>query len=76
MRVRICPVFSLVTMLPGYGKYYGARLRKSFFTASTITKQKLLKQQCQDSGCHFSFSWRRSPHPHKLLRPLKSSLPM
>ena len=53
-------------MLPGYGKYYGARLRKSFFTASTITKQKLLKQPRQDSGCQFSFSWRRSPHRHKL----------
>ena len=47
----ILSVFNLVTLLSGRGKYHGTRLRRLFFTASTITKQKLSKQLCQDSGC-------------------------
>ena len=71
-----CSVFNVVAPLPSRGKYDGTRLRKSLFTAST-TKQKLSKQLCQDSGCQFSFAWRRLPHPHKVLRPpRKSNLPI
>jgi hypothetical protein len=52
-------VFDAVTPLPSRRKYVGARFRKSFFIASTIAEQKLLKQLCHGSGCQFSFSWRR-----------------